>query len=63
MKINYISYNFGTDECRMMVRLLKRHINELEKQHQGPIGCQFGPAEEYEWSMATDMYNDLLKAL
>lgn len=63
MKINYISYNFGTAECRMMVRLLKRHIDELEKLNKGPIFCQFGPAEEYEWSMATDMYNDLLKAL
>lgn len=63
MKINYISYNFGLDECRMMVRLLRRHIGELEKQNQGPIGCQFGPAEEYEWSMATDMYNDLLRML
>lgn len=63
MKINYISYNFGIDECRMMTRLLQRHIKELEKQNQGPIGCQFGPAEEYELSMATDMFNDLIRML
>lgn len=63
MKINYISYNFGIDECRMMTRLLQRHIKELEQQHQAPIGYQFGAAEEYEWSMATDMFNDLIRML
>lgn len=63
MKINYISYQLGTDEARLLAKLLRQHINVLETAHSASIGTQMPAAALYEYSMTTDMYNDILKLL
>lgn len=63
MKINYISYRLGTDEAKLIAKLLRQHINALETAHAAAIGTQMPPAALYEYTMTTDMYNDILKLL
>lgn len=63
VKISFITYQMGTMEARLLIKLLSQYQARVEKEYAAPIGVAMPDAVQCEYDMAIDMHNDLLKLL
>lgn len=63
MRIRWITYDMGTEECKLLCRLLRQHMARVERETHNGVGLVLSEAQRADYDTARDMYNQLIKQL